>query len=26
MSIEFAKDKNELSFDDLLKDIRSNYE
>jgi len=26
MSIEFAKDKDELSFDDLLKDIRSNYE
>ena len=26
MSIEFAKDKDELSFEDLLKDIRSNYE
>ena len=26
MSVEFAKDKDELSFDDLLKDIRSNYE
>jgi len=26
MSVEFAKDKGELSFDDLLKDIRNNYE
>jgi hypothetical protein len=25
-SIEFAKDKNELSFDQLLSDIRKNYE
>lgn len=25
-SIEFAKDKNELSFDDLVKDIQVNYE
>jgi hypothetical protein len=26
MSIEFAKDKNELTFEDLVKDIRNNYE
>jgi hypothetical protein len=26
MSVEFAKDKDELSFDDLLRDIRSKYE
>jgi hypothetical protein len=26
MSIEFAKDKDELSFNDLLKDIQTNYE
>ena len=25
MSVEFAKDKNELSFDDLLKDIKTQY-
>ena len=26
MSVEFAKDKDELSFDDLVKDIRTHYE
>ena len=26
MSIEFAKDKDELSFEDLLTDVRTNYE
>jgi hypothetical protein len=26
MSVEFAKDKDELSFDDLLEDIRTHYE
>jgi hypothetical protein len=26
MSVEFAKDKNELTFEDVLVDIRSNYE
>jgi hypothetical protein len=26
MSVEFAKDKDELSFDDLLEDIKNNYE
>jgi hypothetical protein len=26
MSVEFAKDKNELSFDQLVKDIKDNYE
>jgi hypothetical protein len=26
MSIEFAKDKNELTFEDLVKDIQTNYE
>jgi hypothetical protein len=26
LSIEFAKDKNELTFDDLIKDIKVNYE
>jgi hypothetical protein len=26
MSIEFAKNKDELSFDQLVKDIRNNYE
>jgi hypothetical protein len=26
MSIEFAKDKDELSFENLLTDIRTNYE
>jgi hypothetical protein len=25
MSVEFAKDKDELSFDDLVKDIKVNY-
>ena len=25
MSVEFAKDKSELSFDDLLKDIKTQY-
>jgi hypothetical protein len=26
MSIEFAKDKDELSFEELVKDIQQNYE
>ncbi|NDB58496.1 hypothetical protein EB001_08630 [bacterium] len=26
MSVEFAKDRDELSFNDLLKDIQTNYE
>jgi hypothetical protein len=26
MSVEFAKDKDQLSFNDLLKDIQTNYE
>ena len=26
LSVEFAKDKDELSFNDLLKDIQTNYE
>jgi hypothetical protein len=26
MSIEFAKNKDELSFNDLLKDVQTNYE
>jgi hypothetical protein len=26
MSVEFAKDKDELTFEDLVKDIRDNYE
>jgi hypothetical protein len=26
MSVEFAKDKDELTFEDLLKDIRTHYE
>jgi hypothetical protein len=26
MSVEFAKDKSELSFEDLLNDIRTQYE
>jgi hypothetical protein len=26
MSVEFAKDKNELTFDDLVSDIQTNYE
>jgi hypothetical protein len=26
MSIEFAKDKDQLTFEDLVKDIRNNYE
>lgn len=25
MSVEFAKDKNELTFEDLVKDVRNNY-
>jgi hypothetical protein len=25
MSVEFAKDKSELSFEDLLKDIKTQY-
>jgi phage anti-repressor protein len=26
LSVEFAKDRDELSFNDLLKDIQTNYE
>jgi hypothetical protein len=26
MSVEFAKDKDELSFEDLVSDIQTNYE
>ena len=25
MSVEFAKDKNKLSFEDLLKEVRTQY-